>query len=309
MSQSYYGWGSISVKALLVQCILCYIVAYRPVARQWQQNRWDNSFINMQCPVRNNGSSLGNGVFYGSALRLYHLTDQVELVNLEQSVKVVIHHRPPDLPEEVICNSLENLGFNIINVRQMMATRAPSGQTHVEPLSLFLVTLRSKIKSQEILRLINLNNTVIEVELYRAQTGLMQCYHCQNFGHVWANCKQPPWCLWCNDGYMHRECPEKTNTESMLSYCSCTLVGEKPHSMSYQGCSHVKAEEHNELPGDQLGGCSSWCSPHQGNPTQLHCVKIRNTSNYGLRRQMGEASGTPCSSICYNMKFRKQVSQ
>jgi hypothetical protein len=30
---------------------------------------------------------------------------------------------------------------------------------------------------------------------------------------------------------MHRECPEKTNTESVLSYCSCIQVeGEKPHS-------------------------------------------------------------------------------
>jgi hypothetical protein len=33
---------------------------------------------------------------------------------------------------------------------------------------------------------------VIKAEVYRAQTGLTQWYKCQNFGHVWAKCKQPP---------------------------------------------------------------------------------------------------------------------
>jgi hypothetical protein len=33
------------------------------------------------------------------------------------------------MPAEDISNSLENLGFNVINLRQMMATRtAPNGQ-------------------------------------------------------------------------------------------------------------------------------------------------------------------------------------
>jgi hypothetical protein len=43
---------------------------------------------------------------------------------------------------------------------------------------------------------------------------------------------------------VHRECPEKTNTESTLSCCNCTLVeGEKPHPASYRGCSHEKGEQ------------------------------------------------------------------
>jgi hypothetical protein len=32
---------------------------------------------------------------------------------------------------------------------------------------------------------------VIKVELRKGQTGLRQCYNWQNFGHVWADCKQP----------------------------------------------------------------------------------------------------------------------
>jgi hypothetical protein len=46
-------------------------------------------------------------------------------------------------------------------------------------------------------KLNSLNHVIIKVEPYRAETGLTQCYNCQNFGHVWANCKQAPRCLWC----------------------------------------------------------------------------------------------------------------
>jgi hypothetical protein len=78
----------------------------------------------------------------------------------------------------------------------MMVTQtAPNRKTHVEPLSLFLVAWTRNIKSQEIFKLNFLNFIIIKVELCRDQTGLMQFYNCQNFGHVWVNCKNPPRCL------------------------------------------------------------------------------------------------------------------
>jgi hypothetical protein len=52
-------------------------------------------------------------------------------------MNLVIRHISADKPAEDISNSLEGLGFKVINVRQMMATRrAPNGQTHVELLPL-----------------------------------------------------------------------------------------------------------------------------------------------------------------------------
>jgi hypothetical protein len=62
--------------------------------------------------------------------------------NSEKPIKVVISHLPPATPAEDISNSLENLGFNIINVRQLTTNRrAPNSQIYVENLPLFLVTL------------------------------------------------------------------------------------------------------------------------------------------------------------------------
>jgi hypothetical protein len=84
---------------------------------------------------------------------------------------------------EAISNSLEDIiGFNVIDVRQMMATRrAPNRQTCVEPFPTFLGTLTKNMISQEIFKLNSLNHIIIMVELYRAQTGLIQCYNCPQF--------------------------------------------------------------------------------------------------------------------------------
>jgi hypothetical protein len=52
----------------------------------------------------------------------------------------------PGTPAEDISNILEDLGFNVINVRQTTATRrAPNGKPHVETIPLFLVTLKVKL--------------------------------------------------------------------------------------------------------------------------------------------------------------------
>jgi hypothetical protein len=110
----------------------------------------------------------------------------------------------------------------------------------MKPLPLFLVTLPRTAKSQEIFKLSSLYHISIRVEAY---SGLTQCHNCQLFGHVWANCRQPPRCLWCGGGHLHKECPEKENASSTPPYCNCRLMeGEKPHPTNYRGCSHAKEE-------------------------------------------------------------------
>jgi hypothetical protein len=42
--------------------------------------------------------------------------------NSDKPIKGVIRYLPPDMLAEDISNSLEDLGFNIINMRQMTAT-------------------------------------------------------------------------------------------------------------------------------------------------------------------------------------------
>jgi hypothetical protein len=48
--------------------------------------------------------------------------------NSEKPAKAVICHLPPDTPAEDISSGLEDLGFNVINMRQM-TTRTASNPT------------------------------------------------------------------------------------------------------------------------------------------------------------------------------------
>jgi hypothetical protein len=61
--------------------------------------------------------------------------------NCEKPSKAVLHHLLPDMPVEDVSNSFEDLGFNIMNVRQLMINRtAPNRHIHIKTLPLFLVT-------------------------------------------------------------------------------------------------------------------------------------------------------------------------
>jgi hypothetical protein len=162
----------------------------------------------------------------------------------EKRIKAVIRHLPYTTPAEDISEGLVSLGFDVISVKQLTSTRrSPPEESKVINLPLFLVTLPRTPKYQEIFRLPSLCHIAIRVEAYRTQNYLWQCHNCQQFGHVWANCKQPPRCLWCGGGHLHKECPEKGNTSSAPACCNCRLAkGEKPHPANYRGCRHAKEE-------------------------------------------------------------------
>jgi hypothetical protein len=107
------------------------------------------------------------------------------------------------------------LGLDVISVKQMStARRSPAEGTTAINLPLFLITLPRTAKSQDILKLPSLCHIYIKVEVYRSQNALTQSYNCQKFGHVWANRKQSPHCLWCGDSHLHRDCPERQNESS-----------------------------------------------------------------------------------------------
>jgi hypothetical protein len=115
----------------------------------------------------------------------------------QKPIKAMICHLPQNTPVEDIHNGLVELGFDIISIKQLsIVQRSPERTTSIT-LPLFLVTLPRKTKSQYILKLSNLCHISITVEAYKSQNALVQCCNCQKIGHVWANCKQPPRCLWC----------------------------------------------------------------------------------------------------------------
>jgi hypothetical protein len=110
----------------------------------------------------------------------------------EKPIKAVTRHLPHNTPAEDISDRLVSLGFDVISVKQMTTTcwNPPPERTSTVNLPLFLITLPRTAKYQEIFRLNNLCHISIKVEAYKAQNVLTQCCNCQQFDHVWENCKQ-----------------------------------------------------------------------------------------------------------------------
>jgi hypothetical protein len=121
-------------------------------------------------------------------------------------MKTVIH-LPYNTPAEEIYEGMMDLVFDVISIKEMSASRRSlvEGKSMTTNLALFLVTLPRTPKSQEIFKLASFCHISIRVEAYKGRSGLTQCYNCQIFGHVWANCRQPPSCLWFGGVHMHKE--------------------------------------------------------------------------------------------------------
>jgi hypothetical protein len=72
----------------------------------------------------------------------------------EKPIKSVIRHLPHNTPAEDISDGLVTLGFAIVNVKQLTASRrSHPEESKIINLPLFLVTLQRKAKLQEIFRL------------------------------------------------------------------------------------------------------------------------------------------------------------
>jgi hypothetical protein len=131
-------------------------------------------------------------------------------------------HFTVSAPAEDILYGLVDLGFDIISVKQMYTTcRSPAEGTTTVNNPLFLITLPRMSKSHEIFKLTSLCHIAIKVEVYKAQTGLVQCYYCQKFCHVSAKWKQPHHYMWCGGSHLHEVCPEKGSTASIPTCCTC----------------------------------------------------------------------------------------
>jgi hypothetical protein len=93
----------------------------------------------------------------------------------------VIRHLPHNAPAKDISDGLKSLGFDVVSVKNMIATRrSPPEESKIIYLPLFLVTLSRTAKTQENFRLSRICHIAIRVEAYRAQSALTQCHNCSS---------------------------------------------------------------------------------------------------------------------------------
>jgi hypothetical protein len=91
----------------------------------------------------------------------------------QKPVKSVIRHPPVSTPADDISDGLVNLGFDVISVKQMSATRrSPAEGTTIVNIPIFLITLPRTSESHKIFKLTSLCHFAIRIEAYKAQTAL-----------------------------------------------------------------------------------------------------------------------------------------
>jgi hypothetical protein len=164
------------------------------------------------------------------------------------------------------------------------ASRSPAEWTSTVILPLFLITIPRMSKSQEIVKLASLCHTAIRVESYKPQTGLTQSYNCQKFGHVWAIYKQPPRCVWCGGGHLHKECPERGNAASTPTCCNCNWWKERnliPQTIEAAATPGTRCdrESRRERPRLHREGCSLPTTPPQDYPSRPRCAATHSNSS------------------------------
>jgi hypothetical protein len=180
--------------------------------------------------TRNGTRVVTKKIAHSSAIKEYLISQNLNyftfLPKFLKPLRAVIRHLPDNTPAEEIYEGLVKLYFDVISVKQMSITSWSQGLASIN-LPLSLVTLPRSEKLHEIFKLTSLCCMSIKVEPYRLQTELTQHHNFQQFYHVWTNCKQPPCCLWCGGGHLHRE---KGKEDSTPSCCSRNLAeGEKLH--------------------------------------------------------------------------------
>jgi hypothetical protein len=79
----------------------------------------------------------------------------------------------------------------------------------------------------------------IKVQHYKSRTWLTQSQNCQQFGHVWANCKSTPPPTAATTGNARKRARK---IQHRFAAIVIKQMEKKPHPTNYGGCSHAKKE-------------------------------------------------------------------
>jgi hypothetical protein len=159
-------------------------------------------------------------------------------------IKAVIRHLQHNTPGEDIADGLVSLGFDVVRVKQMAATRrSPPEESKIINLHLFLVTMPRSAKTQEIFRLLSLCHIAITVEVYRARMLLARATNASSS----ATSGQIASILPAACGAEAVTCTRTAQRrETLLPHqhaVYCRLAeGDKAQPANYRGCRHAKEQ-------------------------------------------------------------------
>ena len=102
------------------------------------------------------------------------------------------------------------------------------------PLPLYLVTLEDDEKSSTIKDIRRIAYSSVKIEAYRPPAVPRQCYKCQRYDHVSANCHALPRSVKCAKEHDSKTCPNISRDN-----VKCVNCGGN-HTANYKGCIDYK---------------------------------------------------------------------
>lgn len=131
--------------------------------------------------------------------------------------------------ESDILDDLKSQSDSVINVTQMKSRR----ENKLTPLKMYLITLDPSASVKTFAKAVRYCcQHKITFENYvkpRTMRGV-QCFNCQEYGHVSRNCGQPFRCVKCDQNHGKDECSKPTEAAPVCVNCKGS------HTASYRGC-------------------------------------------------------------------------
>ncbi|GFU14256.1 uncharacterized protein TNCV_3579271 [Trichonephila clavipes] len=142
-----------------------------------------------------------------------------------KSIKIVIKGLPIFAKTHEIQSDLEEEGFTIENVSQLISKKTKTA------LPFSQVTLPRNANNQKIFDLKTVGYMQVKIEGYLIR-GITQCFNCNSFFHTAENCHLKPGCLKWGKEHPTRQCPIKERQENPF----CINCQEYGHSACYTKC-------------------------------------------------------------------------
>ena len=149
----------------------------------------------------------------------------------KKPLKVVARGIPSSTNTTDIHENLVENGFDVKNVAQLKSMRMDKKSS---PLPLYLLTLEDNEKSSTIKDVRNIAYSSVKIEAYKTPAVPRQCYKCQRYDHVSANCHALPRCVKCA-----KEHDSKTCSNIPREKVKCANCGGN-HTANYKGCIDYK---------------------------------------------------------------------
>ena len=147
---------------------------------------------------------------------------------------------PVDTETEEIKAELIALGYPVRSVKQFVKTE----DNKVIKFPLFPIELENTEKGREIFNLNRLLYMVVSVDSFRPKAGMKQCFRCQRFNHMFADCQLTARCVICSEHHNHKDCPVRLQAKDDKTKLKCANCREVGHPASYRGCkSYISALE------------------------------------------------------------------